>query len=81
MVFSSAGNDEALVVTRQGYTGLRFPDPLGRTDRAGRQITHEFVLWGGLGNGIDSVAAGREFVWPLVAAEYAGIWALPTPPD
>lgn len=79
-VFSVAGSDESLVISVQGYTGLRFPDPLERRDRADRLIPHEFILLGGLGAHLQSVDEGREFVWPLVADEYAAIWLSPTPP-
>lgn len=59
---------------------LRFPDPEGRTDRAGRVIPHDFVLSGDLAARVHSVADGIAEVWPLVAEEYAGVWDLATPP-
>ncbi|TFC16546.1 hypothetical protein [Cryobacterium glucosi] len=58
---------------------LRFPDPEGRQDLAGRVIPHEFVVFGPLAEGIDSVENGLRKVWPLVAAEYARVWNLPNP--
>lgn len=79
-VFSAAGSQESIVISVRGCIGLRFQDPLGRKDHAGRVIPHEFVLWGGLAEGIDSVDAGRDIVWPLVEAEYAEIWMVPSPP-
>ena len=46
-------------------SALRFDDPEGRTDRAGRVIEHDFVFF-------DAPAAhSREEVWPLVMHEYA----------
>jgi hypothetical protein len=59
---------------------LRFPDPLGRKDVAGRVIPHEFVVFGPLADEIDSVEDGRQLVWPLVAEEFARAWELPSPP-
>ena len=60
---------------------LRFADPQGRTDRAGRVIPHDFVLSGDLAARVHSVADGIAEVWPMVAAEYAGVWENPTPPS
>jgi hypothetical protein len=59
---------------------LRFLDPEGRRDRAGRVIPHDFVVFGALSEDIDSVEAGRRRIWPLVAAEFARVWELPKPP-
>lgn len=58
---------------------LRFPDPAGRKDLAGRVISHDFVVYGPLAGKIDSVEAGVREVWPLVAAEFARVWELPRP--
>ena len=80
-VFVGAGDATELLVHRDGYTGLRFPDPAGRTDRSGRSIPHEFVLWAGVVTDLASVEAGRDFVWPLVAREYDATWLSPTPPE
>lgn len=62
---------------------LRFPDPLGRKDTAGRVIPHEFVVFGSLADEVDSVEDGLRLVWhqPRVAAEFARIWKLPAPPS
>lgn len=53
---------------------LRFADPLGRKDRAGRVIPHEFVVFRPLADEIRSVEDGRRLVWDLVSAEYARLW-------
>lgn len=58
---------------------LRFPDPLGRQDSAGRVIPHEFVLFGDAAAGVDSVEDGLNKVWPLVSEWYERIWATPNP--
>lgn len=53
---------------------VRFPDPLGRKDSAGRVIPHEFVLSPPLADGVDTVKDALEKVWPLVADEYDRLW-------
>lgn len=60
-------------------TALRFDDPLGRTDRAGRIIPHEFVVFDNDAEAIDSLPAGIGLVWPLVEEEYARDYGLPEP--
>lgn len=64
-----------------GRVALRFPDPLGRRDAAGRVIPHEFILIGELGSAIDSVEAGFREVWPVVAETYARFWDAERPPS
>ena len=59
---------------------LRFSDPIGRRDSAGRTIPHEFVILGDRANTIVSLASGVEQVWPLVEATYALIWEREAPP-
>ena len=59
---------------------LRFPDPLGRRDRAGRVIPHEFVVFPPLAEEVDSVEDGLQQVWPLVADAFADVWEAPQPP-
>jgi hypothetical protein len=65
--------------TLSEMVALRFPDPLGRQDRAGRVIRHDFVIFPPLADEIDSVEDGRRLVWPLVADEFTRVWDLPTP--
>jgi hypothetical protein len=60
---------------------LRFPDPLGRKDAAGRVIPHEFVVSGDLADGIESVEDGVQQIWPLVAGAYARVWDVAGPPS
>lgn len=54
---------------------LRFPDPEGRKDRAGRVIPHDFVVSGELVEELQSIADGRRVIWPQVADEYARNWS------
>jgi len=71
---------QAEVCRRVGEkVALRFHDPLGRKDVAGRVIPHDFVVFAPLADGIDSVEDGRRDVWPLVADEFAQVWNLPKP--
>lgn len=55
---------------------LRFPDPLGRTDEAGRVIPHEFVVFPPLADQINSVEDGLQLVWnlPNVAERFEQVW-------
>lgn len=53
---------------------VRFTDPSGRKDSAGRPIQHELVVLPPLSNEIGSVADALEQVWPLIAAEYEELW-------
>lgn len=66
---------------QDGRVALRFPDPLGRQDSAGRVIPHEFVLSGDLAAAVDSVEDGLNQVWPLVSEMYARVWETPNPPN
>ena len=61
-------------------TAVRFPDPLGRQDSAGRVIPHEFVILGPRAAAISSVDDAVREVWPLVADEYAKVWDKPKAP-
>jgi hypothetical protein len=64
-----------------GRVALRFPDPLGRRDSAGRIIPHEFIVFGDLGLAIDSVESGVREIWPLVADTYSRFWDADRPPS
>ncbi|MBI5161976.1 MAG: hypothetical protein HY996_11270 [Micrococcales bacterium] len=50
---------------------LRFNDPLGRVDEAGRVIPHDFVFVDGISDEVVDVAGGRDFIWPQVRDAYA----------
>ena len=60
--------------------GLRFPDPDGRRDVAGRVIPHDFVLFGRWAAEVGSLDDGRKRVWPEVAEEFAIYWDNADPP-
>lgn len=69
----------------QGYRmvgphgALRLTDPEHRCDRAGRPLTHEFVLMGPEAIVVRSVDDGLREVWPQVRDEYARIWNISEP--
>ncbi|MHA3835889.1 hypothetical protein ACXR8F_09235 [Terrabacter sp. AAH1] len=56
------------------HLALRFPDPVGRRDAAGRVIPHEFVVFGDVAGDIGSVDDGVQTIWPIVEHAYARIW-------
>ena len=76
-IFGNVGPDDEVFVRIGDRAALRFPDPLDRTDRAGRVIPHEFVLDSSIASG---VAEARNAVWPLVSGYYAQIWDVEEPP-
>jgi hypothetical protein len=59
---------------------LRFPDPGGLQDSAGRVIPQEFVVFGTLAAEINSVQDGVDKIWPTVADEFHRIWDRPEGP-
>ncbi|MEI7054251.1 hypothetical protein WBG06_00420 [Nocardioides sp. CCNWLW239] len=74
-------SEEPLAWGRGGAQGgLRFPDPRGRRDAAGRVIPHEFVVPSDVADRVGSAAEGRDQVWPLVAGVYANFWDAAEPP-
>ena len=79
--FSRVGDESEAWRPFRDAVALRFPDPLGRRDLAGRVIPHEFVVFPPDADRIDSVEAGRLMVWPEVADRFASAWALPEPPS
>ena|SRR3712207_3186476 len=78
---SEAWRRVARTATHPEMVALRFPDPSGRRDQAGRVIPHDFVVLHPLANQIDSVEDGRQLVWPLVAADFERIWEVHKPPS
>src|SRR5204863_330094 len=54
-VFAGLEDKPAAWRRAAGKVALRFPDPLGRKDAAGRVIPHEFVVSGDLADRIESV--------------------------
>lgn len=77
--FSSLGDESEGWARDARQVALRFRDPQGRRDQAGRVIAHDFVLFGERAIGIDSLDVGRERIWPAVADEFDEIWNLEDP--
>ncbi len=74
--------DEREACRRLGErVALRFPDPLLRTDQAGRVIPHYFVAWGPVADGVASVEDGLQKIWPLIAGIYDQAWEAKLPPS
>lgn len=60
---------------RVGTTlAVRFPDPFGRKDSAGRTIPHELVVLPPLSDQVATIDDAVELLWPLLADEYEAIW-------
>lgn len=79
--FANLGEEPMVWRRAGGKVALRFPDPLGRRDAAGRVIPHEFVVSGDLAHEIASVEDGLGQIWPLVAGAYARVWDAEGPPS
>jgi hypothetical protein len=80
-IFAGLGDEPTAWRRLTGNAALRFPDPEGRRDAAGRVIPHEFVVPGDLANDIQSAEEGQQQVWPLVAVAYARVWDAEGPPS
>lgn len=80
-MFAGLEDEPAAWRRAAGKVALRFPDPLGRKDAAGRVIPHEFVVSGDLADRIESVEDGQQLVWPRVEAAYARVWDAELPPS
>ena len=80
-IFADLGVEPTAWRRAAGKVALRFPDPLGRRDAAGRVIPHEFVVFGNLADQIETVEDGLQRVWPLVAETYARVWDAEGPPS
>lgn len=79
-VFRNVESESEVWRRAAGMGALRFPDPLGRRDRASRTIPHDFVVFGPMVERIDSVEDGLRLIWPLVAEDFAKVVDLPKPP-
>lgn len=79
-VFADLKDEPTAWVQMAGRVGLRFPDPESRRDTAGRIIPHEFVILGPQSDRLQSLEAGKEWVWPRVAKAYERVWGADRPP-
>lgn len=78
-----AGIEDEFIACRSvgQQVALRFPDPLGRKDAAGRVIPHDFVVMEPFANDVNSVDDGLQTIWPLVAAIFDQVWNTDKPPS
>ncbi len=80
--FSNVGDQpEAWHRVADNVAALRFPDPDGRRDAAGRVIPHDFVLLGRWADEINSLDEGRQRLWHEVADEFETVWDKTEPPS
>lgn len=82
-VFSGFEYEPSLCRRVGDKVALRFPDPEGRTDAAGRVIPHDFVVFPPLADQIHSVEDGIELVWklPEVSEMFESLWRERKPPS
>lgn len=78
--FAQLGDEPMAWGRGEGRVAVRFPDPLRRKDAARRLIPHEFVVFGGLAEEIESVEDALQKVWPLVEGAYSELWDADVPP-
>ncbi|ROS65442.1 hypothetical protein EDF42_1866 [Curtobacterium sp. PhB172] len=78
-----AGTEDTIDAFRKrGMTvAVRFADPEGRRDRAGRVIPHEFVIFAPDAARFDTAEEARATLWDAVAEQYAAIWDQPSAPS
>ena len=79
--FGGTEGDSAACRHVGDHVALRFPDPPGRRDAAGRTIPHDVVVLPPMADKIDSVEDGQQLIWPLLADTFARLWDLPQPPS
>lgn len=79
-VFSGTEGESIVCRRVDARVALRFPDPGGRADEAGRVIPHEFVVSSPLADGVRSVEDGQRIVWPLIANAFNTLWELDRAP-
>jgi hypothetical protein len=79
--FGGTEGDSAMFRRVGGQVALRFPDPQGRRDAAGRTIPHDVVALPPIAPEIRSVEDGQRLIWPILADAFARLWDLPEPPS
>jgi hypothetical protein len=70
-VLPISDSESAEIAHQDGLVAARFPDPEGRTDKAGRHIWHYVVAFPPASSEITSVTDVLDSVWPLLADDYA----------
>jgi len=79
--FGGTEGDSAMCRHAGSHVALRFPDPHGRRDAAGRTIPHDVVALPPMAQEICSAEDGQRLTWPLLAGAFAQLWDLPEPPS
>lgn len=79
--FAGAEGETSLCRRSDELVALRFPDPHGRSDEAGRVIPHDIVVLPPLADDVRSIEDGQQLVWPLLASAFARVWDLPRTPS
>jgi len=79
--FSVVGTDSEVFQRTHDGAVVRFFDPEGRTDRAGRTIPHDLVLSGTLAEQVNSVDDALRVLWPIIAGVYERVWELTKAPS
>ena len=81
--FAGIGGEHEVFRRTGAMIAVRFLDPAGRRDSAGRVIPHDFVILGPpqLVDSIDSVDAGRAAIWPGVSDRFEAAWLASEPPS
>lgn len=70
--------DSQVWLPGQDSLAVRFPDPLQRTDSAGRVISHDFVIYSPTAEVLTSFETARLRIWGEVSQDYADVWDLPS---
>jgi hypothetical protein len=79
--FSGTEGDRTVYRRSGTHVALRFPDPVGRRDGAGRVIPHDVIVLPPLADEIHTFDGGRKLVWPLLADAFARLWGFPRAPS
>lgn len=74
LAFDGTDGDRTVCQRVGDHVALRFSDPEGRQDEAGRIIPHDIVLLSPLADDVHSVDDGLRIVWPLLADAFAAVW-------
>lgn len=76
-IFSNMESGDSAWRRTGDRVAVRFPDPVGRTDAAGRTIPHEFIVFAPDSMNINSVEDGLRILWPQVSDRYEREWDSP----
>jgi hypothetical protein len=79
--FGGTDGEPALCRRVDANVALRFYDPLGRRDEAGRVIPHDIVVLPPLANEVRTVEDGQRLIWPRLAGIFSKVWDQPSPPS